>query len=63
LLSALEPKGSDLLEHLQHLNGVLASVNLVINGGEHSETQNSNGKALHHDEALKSPQYLLSRIS
>ena len=33
----LEPKGkAHLLEHLQHLAGVRASVNLVINGGEHS---------------------------
>ena len=54
-LSTLEPKGkADLLEHLQHLTGVLASVNLVINGDEHSETHNSNGKVLHHDEALES---------
>src|SRR6516164_11250725 len=54
-LSTLEPKGkADLLEHLQHLAGVLASVNLVINGDEHSGTHNSNGKALHHDEALES---------
>jgi len=33
----LEPKGkAHLLEHLQHLAGVRASVNLMINGGEHS---------------------------
>jgi hypothetical protein len=52
---ALVPeRKANLPKHLEHLSGVPASVNFVINGGERSDAHDRNGKPFHHDEAPES---------
>ena len=54
-LSTLEPKGkADLLEHLQHLTGVPGLRKPRDQRRRAVQNKNSNGKALHHGEALES---------
>ena len=54
-LSTLEPKGkADLLEHLQHLTGVPGLRKPRDQRRRAIRNNNSNSKALHHDEALES---------